>query len=450
MASIKDSAFADCNKLADVYFEGDSVKWRKIVLYDGNSCLVNAVIHYNQVEPSPDLPGKYTVSYDLNGGNNGPSSQSYTAGATVIIPSTAPVRDGYTFTGWSDGNQTYQAGQAFTMPEMDVTLTAQWKQASSSDPILNNDTIFIKQISNKTCTLVTATMMVRRRAILDGISDWDSITEAAMKKVAWGNNGFIEGFTYQGITGGTESIRDKSTKEKKEYLISLLRQHPEGIGVYSWMSRSQRHAVLLTDYDAATDTFYCADPSRTARHGRIPLDQCSITWGGEGQAGVLGVLHRIYYVAKDVNRKTLVSSQINSHCPVDMVLSINGTTLDSRIITGTSTNSFASMTVTGADDGKSIEVQIIGDYLNNYDADVKLIGTDTGEMTFIVEHLYSDGSIERNIFKHVPVSMTFTAETAGCYPQSSVVLSISDSAEKMFGWQTQMKLQPSPIQISII
>lgn len=386
----------------------------------------NITLHARWTVKAPEVA---TVSYDLNGGEGTHQpTQTYAVGSEVIVASFSPTKGDAKFMGWSDGSNIYTAGQKFIMPNHDIVLIAQW---DSGFP----DNIYLKQDTSVTCTLATATMMVRRCAFLDGIKDWASITETNMKKVAWCSEGFIEGFTYRGITGGTESIRyfdsqENGLAEKKAYLISLLRQHPEGIGVYSYMSGSQRHAILLTDYDVVTDTFYCADPSYLARQGRIPLEQCSIKWGGEGQIGVLSVLHRIYYVAKDVNRKILVSSQINSHCPVDMVFSIDGTILDSRTINGTSENSFASMTVSGTDDDRNIEVQITGDYLNTYNTDVKLIGTGTGEMTFTVEHLYSDGSIERNIFECIPVSESFTATTASCYPQSSVVLSISDSSEK--------------------
>lgn len=326
----------------------------------------------------------------------------------------------------------FDFNSVWTMGTKDYALPIlMWETESAPvDPTLNADNVFIKQSNDKTCTLATAAMMVRRRAMLDGINNWDSITEAEMKKVAWGRDGFIEGFTYRGITGGTYSIRNISAENKKTELISMLQQHPEGIGVYSYMPGGvHRHAVLLTDYDAAADTFYCADPAGS-RYGRIPLDQCTITWGGAGQANVLNVLHRIYYVAKDVNRKTLVSTRISSYCPVDMIFSIDGAVLDSRTVTGTSTNSFGSITVSGTDDDKNIEVQITGDYVINHDAEVKLIGVGDGTMTFVVEHFFSDGSTERNTFEHVSVSDAFTAETTGCYPQSSVVLSISSPSKE--------------------
>ena len=59
-----------------------------------------------------------------------------------------------------------------------------------------------------------------------------------------------------------------------KHLIDLLEEHPEGIVAYdSWMP----HAILLTDYDADTDTFYCADPSEYAPYGRIPVTESLIS-----------------------------------------------------------------------------------------------------------------------------------------------------------------------------
>ena len=58
-----------------------------------------------------------------------PSEQEYTAGATVEVNFTdIGERDGYTFTGWNDGQNDYtETGTTtFTMPDHNVTLTAQW------------------------------------------------------------------------------------------------------------------------------------------------------------------------------------------------------------------------------------------------------------------------------------------------------------------------------------
>lgn len=75
---------------------------------------------------------KHNISYDLNGGtmetpltvvsvNKGKEYKCYNA-------KNLPVRTGYTFAGWSDGNDTYtEENPSFTVDSDDVVLTAQWK-----------------------------------------------------------------------------------------------------------------------------------------------------------------------------------------------------------------------------------------------------------------------------------------------------------------------------------
>lgn len=67
----------------------------------------------------------YTVTYDYNGGTaqGAPTSDGYYFGSYTIAA--APKRDGYTFTGWKDGDTTYQAGQEITLKK-DLKLVAQW------------------------------------------------------------------------------------------------------------------------------------------------------------------------------------------------------------------------------------------------------------------------------------------------------------------------------------
>lgn len=61
-----------------------------------------------------------------------PSNESFDEGSAVnvIFPESVPTRQGYTFSGWKDeiSNQTYsfEGTTTFTMPNRDVTLTAQW------------------------------------------------------------------------------------------------------------------------------------------------------------------------------------------------------------------------------------------------------------------------------------------------------------------------------------
>ena len=74
---------------------------------------------------------KHTVSYNLNGGTPAFASAKYAEGEVVNTPADVPTKTGYVFTGWliSFENKTVNANGTFSMPNTDVTLTAQWRVA---------------------------------------------------------------------------------------------------------------------------------------------------------------------------------------------------------------------------------------------------------------------------------------------------------------------------------
>ena len=124
---------------------------------------------------------------------------------------------------------------------------------------INDDNVFLMQSGSGKCTLTSAVMMLRRRAIIDGNAQWETITEATLGRDAWvGGTGMRYKYSHMGMEVSVESYSGKSDAEKKSALLALLDKHPEGIEIYDG---GIPHAVLLTDYDAATDTFYCADPA---------------------------------------------------------------------------------------------------------------------------------------------------------------------------------------------
>ncbi len=86
-----------------------------------------------------------------------------------------------------------------------------------------------------------------------------------------------------------------TTEAKKSFLISLLKDHPEGVVAYNQNRAScgQWHAILMTDYDASNDTFYCADPAGSSR-GRIKFANSTIK--GSGQDGKLYYINGIWYI----------------------------------------------------------------------------------------------------------------------------------------------------------
>ncbi len=76
-------------------------------------------------------PCTYTVTYNANGGNGAPSSQTKTYGQALKLSDKKPNRSGLEFAGWntrSDGKgTTYKAGGSYTA-NSDVTLYAVWSK----------------------------------------------------------------------------------------------------------------------------------------------------------------------------------------------------------------------------------------------------------------------------------------------------------------------------------
>lgn len=155
--------------------------------------------------------------------------------------------------------------------------------------------VFLKQQTRSTCTLASATMMLRRKAILDGDANWADITERSVRRAAW-SGGLAWNFSYNGLSVSVmrkaSGWAGSSLDSKRQALIELLAAHPEGIVGYA---SGQPHAVLLTDYDADTGTFYCCDPAPYYAAGRTPLVQSSIR-GGD-QDAVLGRITQLWYIS---------------------------------------------------------------------------------------------------------------------------------------------------------
>ena len=82
----------------------------------------------NISNPVPvDVKIEYTVSLNPNGGTlTGDSEYKIISGETITIPE--PVREGYTFTGWTvNGEDSTVDGNEFTMGSEDADITANWQ-----------------------------------------------------------------------------------------------------------------------------------------------------------------------------------------------------------------------------------------------------------------------------------------------------------------------------------
>ena len=74
----------------------------------------------------------YTLVYDSNGGAAVATPTSTKTYQESFTTPSAPNRDGYTFSGWSDGSSTINASTSMTMPAGNLTLTAQWSPVNYS------------------------------------------------------------------------------------------------------------------------------------------------------------------------------------------------------------------------------------------------------------------------------------------------------------------------------
>jgi len=158
---------------------------------------------------------------------------------------------------------------------------------------VSDTSVFVKQSKSGRCTLASAVMMLRRRAYLEGNSNWSSITESSTLSDAW-SSGLNWDFTYAGIRVVKGSFSKMTQGQKKSKLISLLGDHPEGVVIYMYGDGRKTHAVLATDYDSYTDTIYCADPANSIAKGRIPLTSAYLT--GSTQDERIGNLRMYWYV----------------------------------------------------------------------------------------------------------------------------------------------------------
>lgn len=144
---------------------------------------------------------------------------------------------------------------------------------------LGDSNVFLTQQTSVTCTLASATMAVRRKALLAEDPQWSSITEESMRKIGWGA-GLSHKFTYRTsryaytITHKNFDMNSGMTMaQKKEKIISLLNQHPEGLAIYARDGyngfHQGNHCILLTRYEDGV--FYCGDPASKKTKKEMPI-----------------------------------------------------------------------------------------------------------------------------------------------------------------------------------
>ena len=105
-------------------------------------------------------PVTYTVSYNANGGNGAPGSQTKTHGATLTLSNTVPSRAGYVFLGWAASSTatsaSYQPGGAYTA-NAGIILYAVWKETVIPVTNVSISNVPLEIKVGETCSL-TATV----------------------------------------------------------------------------------------------------------------------------------------------------------------------------------------------------------------------------------------------------------------------------------------------------
>ena len=150
--------------------------------------------------------------------------------------------------------------------------------------------VYMTQTRKHTCTLIAATMMLRNYACLHGTA-YVGITESLTNRCAWSKAyGLAQHFTVGKLeVSSTPEIR--YAKDKKQYLIEKLREHPEGIVIYD---TGAPHAIFLFGYDQTRDIFYCAD-TVNSRGGR-PIQLVNSIIRGETQQDKINTIDKIWFV----------------------------------------------------------------------------------------------------------------------------------------------------------
>ena len=75
---------------------------------------------------SSGTPESYNVTFAGSGASGSTAGMSAAGGSVITLPECGFTKPGSVFTGWKYGSVVYKPGDSFTMPYVNVTLTAQW------------------------------------------------------------------------------------------------------------------------------------------------------------------------------------------------------------------------------------------------------------------------------------------------------------------------------------
>ena len=250
----------------------------------------------------------YTVSYNNNDGTaqGAPTSNGYYFGSYTIAD--APTRDGYTFTGWKDNDDTvYQAGEKIDKLNKDLNLVAQWTArtdlsytvnhlwgnesiSSTTDAANYNDVITIINptidgytlIPGQTMSMTIGTgenvlnLKYRKNVTLTANSDtktYDGTKHTVTGYTAKDNkDNLVEGLTFTGVDSPSVSGTDVG-KYDVEFSGSAVGAHNE-----LYIVTAVNPGKLTINKRSVTLT----SESASKVYDGTPLTRPNVTVGGDG------------------------------------------------------------------------------------------------------------------------------------------------------------------------
>ena len=170
-----------------------NIKWPNMVLASvgGSVKLQTYNSSRNQVWALISTSGNktYTVSYDANGGTGSPAPQTKKSDTALVLSTTAPTREGYTFDGWSTSSSAtgaqYKAGDIFTV-NADTVLYAVWEKAP-----VNETTVHSYEVES--ANIYGMENWINSKNNPNGVGAEPGVTQILFKPEPWNADHYKEG-----------------------------------------------------------------------------------------------------------------------------------------------------------------------------------------------------------------------------------------------------------------
>ena len=158
---------------------GDNTDWAHYSAesMDQLGSLFASCVHFMMITDLNVGPVEHKITYITDGGSvDGGSTQYAYAGEKITLPSA--TKDGYIFLSWTDGTNTYAAGDEYTITSSDVTFTAQWEAIQYTITCPNSTNSITTTVDKTTATSgETVTITFKNTAWLSSKTVYVTVTD---------------------------------------------------------------------------------------------------------------------------------------------------------------------------------------------------------------------------------------------------------------------------------